>query len=114
MTLRQPGLVRPEDQRQVREPRQRRAERLVEENLARRVGDVVVAADDVGDAHVHVVDDDAEVVDRRAVGAQDDEVVQVGVLEHDGTLHQVVDHGLAVERGPEAERVVSFDRMAHR
>ena len=43
----------------------RRAERLVEEDLPRRVGEMVVAADDVRDPHVDVVDDDAEVVDRR-------------------------------------------------
>jgi hypothetical protein len=44
---------------------------------------MVVAADDVGDAHIVVVDHDREHVGRRAVGAQDDEVVEVLVLEHD-------------------------------
>ena len=34
---------------------------------------------DVRDAHVEVVDDDAEVVGRRAVGARDDQVVELVV-----------------------------------
>ena len=46
------------------------AERAEDVDLARRVVDVVVAADHVRDAHVEVVDDDAEVVGRHAVGAQ--------------------------------------------
>ena len=44
--------------------------RLVDLRLARGVGQVVVAADDVGHAHVVVVDHDGEHVGRRAVGAQ--------------------------------------------
>ena len=46
-----------------------------------RVRVVVGAADDVRDAGVVVVDDDREVVDGRAVGARDDEVVLERVLE---------------------------------
>ncbi len=57
---------------------------------------MVVAADDVGDAHVVVVDHDREHVGRRAVGAQQDEVVEVLVLPDDAALHLIVDHGLAV------------------
>ena len=71
MPLAQPLLVGPEDQRHVRELRHRRAERLVQQHLLRRVRDVIVAADHVGDRHVDVVDDDREVVGRVAVGAQD-------------------------------------------
>ena len=65
---------------------------------------MVVAADDVGDAHVVVVDDDGEHVGRRAVGAQDDEVVEVLVGEGDAALHAVLDHRLAVERRLDADR----------
>jgi hypothetical protein len=61
----------------------RRAERLVEQDLLRRVRDVVVAADDVRDAHGDIVAHHGEVVDRRAVGAQDDEILDVGIVEAD-------------------------------
>ena len=54
--------VRPTDHGQVRERRRRVAERLVDEHLTRGVGEVVVAADDVGDLHVRVVAHDGEVV----------------------------------------------------
>jgi hypothetical protein len=52
------------------------AERLVDLRLARGVGEVIVAADDVGDAHVVIVDHDGEHVGRRAVGAQQHEIVE--------------------------------------
>ena len=64
---------------------------------------MIDAADDVRDAHVVVVDDDGMIVDGRAVAAQDDHVVEVGVLPHDAALYPVLDHGLAVERGLEAD-----------
>ena len=59
---------------------------------------MVVAADDMGDAHVVIVDDDGQHVGRRAVRAQQDHVVEILVREHDAALHAVVDHGLAVAR----------------
>jgi predicted DNA-binding protein with PD1-like motif len=42
---------------------------------------VVVAADDVGDAHVVVVDDDGQHVGGYAVRAQDDDIVEILVRE---------------------------------
>ena len=64
--LAQPLLVGAQDQRHVREPRDGRAERLEEQHVLRRVGDVVVAADHVRDRHVHVVHDHRQVVGRDA------------------------------------------------
>ena len=65
---------------------------------------MVVAADDMGDAHVVVVDHDREIVGRRAVAAQDDEVVEILVGEDDAALHPVLDHRLALARRLEADR----------
>jgi hypothetical protein len=80
----------------VRVERHRRAERLQDVDLARRVVDVVVAADDVRDAHVPVIDDDAEIVGRRAVGARDDQVVEFAVGDLDAPLDEVIpgDHAV--------------------
>ena len=64
MTLGELLSVVTEDHRQVRVLRHLGAERLEDIDLARGVVDVVVAADDVGDLHVPVIDDDAEVVGR--------------------------------------------------
>ena len=63
---------------------------------------MIVAADHVRDAHVLVVDDHAEVVGGRAVRARDDEIVELGVLERHGAVHQVFDHDGAVQRILEA------------
>ena len=78
--LAEPLLVRAEDQRHVREPRGRGAERLVQQHLLGRVRNVIVAAHDVRDRHVDVVDHDREVVGRVTIGAQHDEVLDRGVL----------------------------------
>ena len=48
--------------------------------------------------HVVVVHHDGVQVGRRAVAAQDDHVVQLGVGDADLALDQVVDHGLALAR----------------
>ena len=63
---------------------------------------MVVAADDVGDAHVVVVDDDSEHVGRRAVGAQQHEIVEVLVLPHHAALDLIFDDRFAGQRRLEA------------
>ena len=75
-----------------------------DEQLLRRVGEVVVAAHDLGDPHLGVVDGDREVVEDRAVAAGDDEVVVAGVGEGDRPADQVLDHGLAVVGHPQPDR----------
>ena len=76
----------------------------VDLHLPRGVGQVVVAADDVGDAHVVVVDDDREHVGRIAVRAQQHQVVELLVGEDDLALHLVVDDRLAVLARAQADR----------
>jgi hypothetical protein len=67
-----------EDERQVGEGRLRIAERAEQEDVLRRVREMVLAPDHVADAHRRIVDDDREVVERRAVGPDDDEVAAQG------------------------------------
>jgi hypothetical protein len=64
---------------------------------------VVVAANDVGDAHVVVIDHHGVHVGRRAIRTQDDEIVEVFGLEHDLALHVIVDNDIAAERGLDAD-----------
>ncbi len=52
---------------------------------------MVVAADDVGDAHIVIVDHDGEHISRRAVGAKEHEVVEIFVLPDDAALDPVLD-----------------------
>ena len=55
MTLAQSLLVGTEDQRDVREARLRRADRAIQQDLLRRVGNVIVAPHHVRDLHLHIV-----------------------------------------------------------
>ena len=71
-------------------------EGLVDEDLLGRVGQVVVAADHVRDAHVRVVAHHGEVVGGAPVGAHDDHVV----------------HGLCGEAHVAVHRVVELDGAA--
>jgi hypothetical protein len=65
---------------------------------------VILAADDVRDASVEVVDRDREVVEDAAVGARDDGVVEVDVRERRVAADEVVDDGLAVVGHAQADR----------
>ena len=61
------GAVRIEDQRDVGEDRHLVTQRPEEEHVQRRVGDMVLAADHVRDAHGGVIHDHHEVVEGAAV-----------------------------------------------
>ena len=73
-------------------------ESLIELDLSRCVRKVVVTADDVGDAHVDIVNDDTKVVRRRAIRASDDEIVKLAVVENYIALDQVFDDGRTIAR----------------
>jgi hypothetical protein len=95
----------------VREFRRPGSERLIEEDLLRRVRDVIVAADHVADRHLHIVDDDREMVGGLAVRSQDHEVLDVGVLEHDRSTHEIAE-GRPAGRNFEADGARCPGRLA--
>ena len=77
------------------------AERPEQQDVLGRVRQVVLAPDDVADLHRGVVDDDREVVQRRAVAADDDEVAtEVDDIDLDPAADDVVE---ADHAGPDAE-----------
>ena len=104
VTLGELLAVRAMQQRQVRVHRRLRAERLEHEQLLRRVGEVVLAAHDVRDLRVEVVDRDGEVVEDAAVGARDDGVVEMHVGERRVPADEVVHDGLALVGHAQADR----------
>ena len=61
------------------------------------VVEVIIAADDVRDPHVHIVYDHREIVGWRAVGAGNDEVIELGILNTTPAVDDVIDHDLAAE-----------------
>ena len=80
------GAVRAVDQRHVGVDRLGPAHRPDDGELAEGVVEMIVAADDVGDAHVVIVDHDRQHVGRRAVRAEQDEIVELAVLHGDPAL----------------------------
>jgi hypothetical protein len=81
-------------------------------DLPRRVVQMIVAANDMSHLHVHIVDHDAEVVRRRAVGARDDQIVELTVVEGDVAVDHVLDDHVAVHRILETHhRVDTFARL---
>ena len=71
------------------------AKGLVEQVVLGRGGEVLVAAQHVGDAHGVVVDDVGEVIGGHAVGLDEDVVVQLGAVHGDVAVEHVVKGGLA-------------------
>ena len=95
MALGEFRAVGPVNQRDMRHHRHLPAERLVDLRLPRAVIEMIVAADDMGDAHVVVVDHHGQHVSGRAVRAQQHEVVEIFVLPGHAALHLIVDDGFA-------------------
>ena len=58
-----------------------RAERLINHGLFRCIRKVVGAADDVGDVHVDVVHHDAQLIGGKSIRAQQDEILNFGILQ---------------------------------
>ncbi len=81
----------------------------VHQRLAPGVGQVFLAADHVGHAHVVIIDGDGQIVGRGPVGAQDHQVFEVLVGEGHPAAHGVLDHRLAVHWGLEADHMRLVD-----
>ena len=83
-----------QDQRQVGKLRERHTKRLEEEDVLRCIGEVVLAANHVGDPHVGIVNHHGEVIERRAICAQD---------------HQVTTQCIAVDLHSPADKIFNND-----
>ena len=82
-----------------------------EVDLLRRVRDVVVSADHVCDAVPDVLHRRREVVRRTAVGADHDEVLELGVRELDASANHVVPRRRPLVRHPKADRALVLVRL---
>src|SRR5690242_1584393 len=88
----------------MRHHRHRPAKRIVDLLLPRGIGEMIVAADYVGDRHIMIVDHDREHISRGAVGAQKHEIVETFALPDHPALNLILDHGLTGERRLEPDR----------
>ena len=81
--FRQRRVVGPHHERQMREGRRREPECLVEQELPRRIRNVILASKHVRDRHQRIVDDDREVVRGRAAGSHDHGIADdIGLESH--------------------------------
>jgi hypothetical protein len=103
MALGELGAVETMDERDMGVDGLRPAHRPDDCELAEGVVEMVVAADDVGDSHVVIVDDHRQHVGRGPVGAEQDHVVELFVADGDPALDEVVDDGLPLPRSLEAD-----------
>ncbi len=81
------------------------AERAVALHLLRRVREVVVAADHMGDLHGDVVHHHAEVVGGGPVRAHEDPVVELAMVEDHRAVQEILHHRLALGRHAQPQRV---------
>ena len=105
MAFRQFLTIGAKDQRNVRVDRQRPAHRGIDQHLTRRVVEVVVAADHVGDAHIVVIDHNGEHVGRCSVRTQNDHIVELVVANGHVALDLIVDHGGALKRSLHTDHI---------
>ena len=75
---------------------------------------MVIAADDVGYAHLMVVNHHRQIIGRGAVRPQEDQIVQIPVLEPDVALHLIGDQGLALDGSLQANHMRPVGRVIRR
>ncbi len=87
------------------EPRRRHAQGFVEKNLLGRVGDMVVATENMGDAELGVVDDTAEIIGGRTVRFDKNLILDVFRIHLDPAVNQVVVGDFSAGNDPEEDRL---------
>ena len=98
MTLGKALAIRAQNHRHMGILWQWRAQRPKDIDLAWGVVDVVVAADDVSNVHVEIVDHHAEVISRHPVAPQQHEIVQLAVCHGNLALDQVIERDGSILR----------------
>src|SRR5664280_736313 len=81
VTFAQARLVRSQNHRDMSEFWHIETQRLIHQNLAWCIVDMVVTANDMSDVHERVVDDDGKIISRISVTAFDDQIVQLIIIE---------------------------------
>uniref|UniRef100_A0A0N5A035 PE-PGRS family protein n=1 Tax=Parastrongyloides trichosuri TaxID=131310 RepID=A0A0N5A035_PARTI len=105
VALGQLGPVRAVDQGDMGEGRTQPAHRRKDLDLTRGVGQVVVATDNMGNAHIMIIDHNRMHIGWCAVRTQNDQVVQRRRFPAHRPLHGVLDDDRLIQRPTEAHRV---------
>ena len=105
MALGQFCAVGPVDQGDMGEVRNVPAHRLIDRDLAEGIAEMVIAADHMRHAHIMVIHHNGPHIGRRAVGAQQDHVVQFAGLDGHAALYAIFQHTVAAIRRAQADRM---------
>ena len=95
--------------------RHRRIQRFEDVDLARRVVDMIFAADHVSDRHIPVIYHHAEVIGRGTIGTANDQIVQFPVAELDRSADLIVKNNrtfLRVGETHDARLIISMVLVA--
>ena len=95
------------DERAVNILRNLPAEGLIETIVLRAGAQILVAANDMGDAHQMIIDDIGEIIGRIAIGLDEHHVIELGVIDRDVSVELVVEGRRALGR------VVLTDDIRH-
>ena len=93
MALAEACFVRAKNQWYMGKLRQCLSHSMVQLNLSWRVGQMIVASDNVGDLHLDIVHDHAKIVRRSSVRSRDDQVIQLPILKNDIAFNKIIDNG---------------------
>ena len=91
------GAIRAMDQRHMGEMRAVPAHRVIDHALAESIGQMVIAADHMGDAHIMIIHHHGMQIGGRAIAAQDDHVIQFAIRHAHFTLHHIRHNRLAFQ-----------------
>ncbi len=72
--------------------RDSKTQRLIKQNLARRVIDMVIAADDMGNVHQRVINDHSKVVGRVTIATLNDQIVKLFIIKTNVSFNQIFDN----------------------
>ena len=98
VTLGKLGAIRAMDQRHMGEIRPVPAHRVIDHALAESIGQVIIAADHMGDAHIVIIHHNGVQIGGRAVTPQDDHVIQFAIGDAHFALHQIRHNGFTFKR----------------
>ena len=97
-------MIGPHDEREVRKHGPIEPQRVGQQQLTRRVRQMILASDHVRDLHQRIVYDDRKVVGRPAVGPEDHGVADHLPREADGAAHDVIERDLLDLRDAKPDR----------
>ena len=88
-----------ENQRDVSINGQGPIHRIVNQHLSRGIVQMIVTANNMGDAHIKIIDHNRQHINRCPVRAQQDHIIQLIVADCDIALHLIFDDSLPALRG---------------